>query len=177
MTATFLAAGLVCLVAAVIGGGLTALGWQIPGIKSIKRQVVLGLLGMALIGVALKTSSPAPQPSPTSGLAGYWSGTPHGIPYLMVLHLQDQGGGITGTMQSPCQSQIAYPIDLGTIDAHRLVIVISQLGIDPKGTPMPPVKLDLALKNDLLEGSFSQGPFDRQVSLHRGEDTCPNTSK
>jgi hypothetical protein len=41
MTTTLLTAGLVCLIAAIIGGGLKAFGIEMPILQSARRQVVL----------------------------------------------------------------------------------------------------------------------------------------
>jgi len=44
------AAGAVCLIAAVIGGGLEASGFKVPIIPSRERQVLLFVLGIVLVG-------------------------------------------------------------------------------------------------------------------------------
>ncbi len=51
MQQTFLIAGLACLIAAIVGGGLKAFGIEIPLLSSRVRQTVLGLLGLILIAV------------------------------------------------------------------------------------------------------------------------------
>ncbi len=40
--------GVACLVAAIIGGGLKAAGFEIGAVKSLGRQVTLGFLGLSL---------------------------------------------------------------------------------------------------------------------------------
>jgi hypothetical protein len=208
MNATLLCTGLACVIAAVVGGGLKAFGVEIPILTSLKRQLVLGILGAILIGVALHTSAvpdtipqqPAVEPNPqtnpprqrseatapnnpkverpqephSSGasVSGYWSGTPEGMPLPVVLHLIQNGVQVTGTMQSPCQSQYATSIDSGSIDKNRLSILVSQLGVDSQGVAFPPVRFNIALKNGQLNGSFAQGSYDRHITLHRGEEEC-----
>jgi hypothetical protein len=54
---TVLACGLVCVVAAIVGGGVTAAGWQFPIVNSVRRQMILGIFGLALVGVALFSRS------------------------------------------------------------------------------------------------------------------------
>jgi hypothetical protein len=49
MTNTLLTAGLVCIIAAVIGGGLKAFGIEIPALQSTTRQILLGTLGLILL--------------------------------------------------------------------------------------------------------------------------------
>lgn len=52
MQETLLAAGIACLIAAVIGGGLKAFGIEIPALESGARQVALGILGVILVVLA-----------------------------------------------------------------------------------------------------------------------------
>ncbi len=52
MQQTLLVAGLACLIAAVVGGGLKAFGIEIPVLKSGVRQAALGVLGIALVAAA-----------------------------------------------------------------------------------------------------------------------------
>ena len=49
MSNTLLGFGLACFAAAIIGGGLKAFGFEIPVLKSTSRQIMLGILGLALI--------------------------------------------------------------------------------------------------------------------------------
>lgn len=49
MDSTLLGAGLACMVAAIVGGGMKAFGLEIPLVSSTKRQLMLGLLGLALL--------------------------------------------------------------------------------------------------------------------------------
>jgi hypothetical protein len=68
MQATLLGVGLACVVAAVVGGGLTLAGSTFPIITSVARQILLGLVGAALLTasflVAGSGSGSAPSPSP-----------------------------------------------------------------------------------------------------------------
>jgi len=73
MAQTLLIAGLGCLVAAIVGGGLTAFQVQLPALQSPVRQVLLATLGLILIGFsfflfykpgALVGSAPGPAPTP-----------------------------------------------------------------------------------------------------------------
>lgn len=73
MQETLLAAGVACLIAAVVGGGLKAFGIEIPALKSGIRQFVLGMLDIVLIvlatsvvGDGLTLSSSNQDPSPSS---------------------------------------------------------------------------------------------------------------
>jgi hypothetical protein len=69
MQETLLIAGLACLIAAIVGGGLKAFGIEIPILNSHIRQAALGLLGLILIvAAALPSPTAAPAvPSPAQG--------------------------------------------------------------------------------------------------------------
>jgi hypothetical protein len=61
MATTLLTAGLACLIAAIVGGGLKAWGIEIPALQSLKRQVLLASLGIALALIGgLMLRGPAP---------------------------------------------------------------------------------------------------------------------
>lgn len=49
----FLTLGIVCVIAAVVGGGLKLLGIEIPPINSLPRQLALGAMGIVLIVVGI----------------------------------------------------------------------------------------------------------------------------
>ena len=53
MEISFVTAGLVCVMAAAIGGGLKAFGMEIPVVSSVGRQLTLALLGVVLIVAGL----------------------------------------------------------------------------------------------------------------------------
>jgi hypothetical protein len=66
----FLISGIACLIAAVVGGGLKAFGIEVPALKSLVRQVVLGVLGAVLIVVGVfhssdTTDTKTPRPATT----------------------------------------------------------------------------------------------------------------
>ncbi|MBL8206573.1 MAG: Ig-like domain-containing protein [Blastocatellia bacterium] len=73
METIFLSAGIACLIAAIVGGGLKAFGIEIPLLQSLTRQIILGALGVILVIASFATSSPptppdtktSPTPSPT----------------------------------------------------------------------------------------------------------------
>src|SRR5579863_3228382 len=53
MSSVLVGAALACIIAAIAGGGLTAFGVQVPVIPSSKRQSLLGLFGIILLGAVL----------------------------------------------------------------------------------------------------------------------------
>jgi hypothetical protein len=62
METTLLTTGLVCLIAAIIGGGLKAFGIELPLVNSIPRQILLGGLGLVLVFAGKISSTPPPVP-------------------------------------------------------------------------------------------------------------------
>lgn len=57
-------AGAVAVIAAVVGGGLSAAGFTIPVLDKKRRQFALFLVGVILIILAIMFSDPAPRPEP-----------------------------------------------------------------------------------------------------------------
>jgi hypothetical protein len=53
MNTTLLSAGAAAIILAVVGGGASVLGATVPVIPTLKRQVALGLVGVAFIGLAV----------------------------------------------------------------------------------------------------------------------------
>lgn len=64
MDNVILVAGLACVIAAIVGGGLKAFGIEVPILASRTRQVILGLLGVILIVVGM---SQRRTPTPDGG--------------------------------------------------------------------------------------------------------------
>jgi hypothetical protein len=56
MNTTLILVGVVCIIAAVVGGGLNALGIELPVIESVRRQIVLGIIGIMLVIFGVLTS-------------------------------------------------------------------------------------------------------------------------
>ena len=68
MKNTLLILGIVCIIAAIVGGGLSAFGIVIPLLNSIRRQLLLATFGLVLLAVALFFPSPPPvRPNLTYG--------------------------------------------------------------------------------------------------------------
>jgi hypothetical protein len=60
--------GIICLIAAVVGGGLKLAGMEIPLLRSIRRQLLLALVGLAaaVIGVTFPDLGSSPSTSATA---------------------------------------------------------------------------------------------------------------
>lgn len=77
MNTTLICAGIACIAAAIVGGGLKAFGMEIPALNSKARQLLLAAFGAVLILVPLapRITPPPPKsknPNPPS--------TPHDVP-------------------------------------------------------------------------------------------------
>lgn len=51
MNATLITAGVVCVIAAIVGGGLKAFRIELPVVHSLARQIALGVFGVVLLAV------------------------------------------------------------------------------------------------------------------------------
>lgn len=49
MSNTVLGAGIACLIAAIVGGGLQGFGMKVPVVSSLRRQTLLGAFGVILM--------------------------------------------------------------------------------------------------------------------------------
>ena len=67
MNATLLMLGLACLIAAIVGGGLKAAGFEFPVISSLRRQILLAALGCVLLIASRIGRQPAPASQKIAG--------------------------------------------------------------------------------------------------------------
>ena len=78
----FVIAGLVCLIAAIVGGGLKAFGIEVPLLKSRTRQSVLGIVSVLLLSVGLGVLRPPKHvepPKPVTIVTAWHTDPPGGI--------------------------------------------------------------------------------------------------
>jgi hypothetical protein len=69
----FTAAGLACLIGAIVGGGLKAFGVEVPLLQSLVRQVILGVLGVVLLAFGLGAFNHPSKTNPPRVLVKGWS--------------------------------------------------------------------------------------------------------
>lgn len=76
METTLVTAGVVCVIAAIVGGSLKAFGMEVPGIKSLPRQIMLAVFGLAIgvLGIfgidgdGTDDNGPSPQSTDTEAV-------------------------------------------------------------------------------------------------------------
>lgn len=61
MDSTLLLLGIACIIAAIVGGGLKAVGFEFPALNSIGRQIGLAALGIILVVVSRSYAPNAPS--------------------------------------------------------------------------------------------------------------------
>jgi hypothetical protein len=71
MNESLLVAGIVCIVASIVGGGVKLLGAEVPVLNSFARQALLFTVGLAFLAASYLTSLPkvaktTPVPTPTT---------------------------------------------------------------------------------------------------------------
>ena len=64
MNDILLSAGAACVILAVVGGGATAFGVEIPVLNSVPRQVALGVVGIGFLAAAFVVGHGPPGPNP-----------------------------------------------------------------------------------------------------------------
>lgn len=68
MLTTLITVGISCLLAAIIGGGFKGLGIEIPVVHSQKRQIMLAVAGVVLLGSAVVVKYYKDRPDPNTEL-------------------------------------------------------------------------------------------------------------
>ncbi|SRR5260221_2633950 len=164
MQTTFLTAGIACVIAAIIGGGLKAFGIDIPVFRSTKRQLALGVLGASFICVAFALQPRSVAQEPIS------KPTPHVAPHLLVQFSQ-RGGPFT--IIGPNPSGVFVPGHMRGTSWYEMDVLIEnhcadQVYIDPSNiwlfvSPKPstdramsfqPTTLGKEFQPDRLKGGF-----------------------
>jgi hypothetical protein len=138
VTQILLTAGVVCLIAAVVGGGLKAFGIEMPLLQSVQRQVLLAVLGAGLLVGAYFTQAPHDnEPAPAQSATPIAPSNPAPVDPDKVLAAQQF-------------DLLSREIEKGCIPFHEGSIAVDQLQPDLKA------KLDHHLK-----GLSGGGPADR----------------
>src|SRR5215467_12360940 len=95
MNNTFVVAGLASPLAAIVGGGLKAFGIEVPLLKSLFRQIVLGVVGIVLLAFGLGAVSLPKRPSmPTPEVTAFSHSHSIGPGQGTSIHVRAMTGGI-----------------------------------------------------------------------------------
>ena len=114
MDITLLLLGIVCVIGAIAGGGLEALGTKIPVISSRPRQIILGAAGIILI--IYSRTFPSSNPPPTATEAPTLTSNTH-IP-APVAQFAYQPTYLIPERKRPVTVQF-FDNSIGTIDARE----------------------------------------------------------
>ena len=110
---TLLTIGLVCILAAAVGGGLKWLGIEFPALQSLRRQGLLAFVGVVLVVVAISkhdlqqevvlfdtdnTERVNPLGTPPPQPAEFSIEQPYCITYIWNFHFNDGAGETPGTI-------------------------------------------------------------------------------
>jgi hypothetical protein len=154
-------------------GGIAAIIVAIGGILTIYFNNKPGKTASAplpvppALVVPIPTPKPRPKPHPAS-IDGYWHGdVVLGVTLTANFHLIVNNSVVTGALQSPCQGPSWMPIDSGSWTNDHLVLHVTQLG-----QGFNPVTVDAYLVDKELKATFSQPPYDVDVTLQRGQVQC-----
>lgn len=147
---TLVVVGFLCLVAAVIGGGLKAAGVEIRVLKSVKRQWMLGLLGVVLITLGLYSSAAVGKIQNQATLA---SDQQRDVP---------KQTGQTGEAKLPKQTH-SKPADAGAVNAP----VASIPGNPTNPTMVPAEEAQLAII-EALDSNDIQAGMNLLFTLNQG---------
>ena len=118
MATTLLTTGLLCVIAAIVGGGIEALGGKMPVIQSSKRQTILGLFGIIL-------------------LLGAWFSSSSNVPPKIENVAPVTTGGPDSTRTQENMSSQPFHITLAVLspdDRHRVTFAIDRM-VGPEGPP------------------------------------------
>lgn len=114
-----------------------------------------------LLALTLLSTAANAQEEPTQ-LAGIWQGAlelPAGQRLRLVVKLKEEGGALTGTLDSVDQGARDMPIDSVQLENRRLVFTMRAIGGRYEG--------ELASSGDELVGTWSQGPGNLPLTLRR----------
>ena len=86
--------GVVCLLAAAVGGGLRIFGVELPVINSVRRQIFLAVFGVVLVVAALVSAhhwTPKPHTPCTPKQCLDWAGTPNFLSHPAGMAVDNSG--------------------------------------------------------------------------------------
>ena len=171
MSNPVLVLGLVCIVAAIVGGGLRAFGFDIPALQSRGRQAILAVFGVILVVAATYTPTPVHVAEPfdttnnahvqtkLTGFSGMWRGS------------GTDESSLFDKQQTSCETTIHS--DLGHLRSNT--VCNGQKGLHKV------IDLSVTLDGDQFTGALTQSAsvqgsdesvLTGSVSGHKTEDTA-----
>ena len=177
METTLTTAGIACIIAAIVGGGLKAFAIEVRVLDSVRRQAALGAFGVLLVAAGLgwnRISAPAGRPSeqPT-GSGQPAAGQPSSAPPLSGQASISTAECSPAWFASPTNGRLKV-IESGTSDAEVLsadqpkddpvVIVVTE-----DGKPVGAVAFRLFVSNDLFKITQVVDATCQRVETFRNE--------
>jgi hypothetical protein len=111
MNDILLSAGAACVILAIVGGGATAFGVQVPVLNSIRRQVALGLVGVGFLAAAFAVGNGSAGPNP-------------GNPAVAAYQQEVLAACRTANSGTPGNALIAPANNDGTFDRDRFTTAL-----------------------------------------------------
>lgn len=174
MVTAFITAGLACLIAAVIGGGLKAFGIEIPALQSGRRQLGLGVLGAVLVYVGWHVNQRnAPNPAIVSATGGQRSINTTTRDHFRPL-LQPFSGRLIQLTVCPDPEPVSFATALA--DFLKSTGLVTRIAKTPNACDANPVRV--VAKDDnlgrvivaLLTQATGEGPILRDTKPKGDED-------
>ncbi len=133
-----------------------------PPLRVVGTTLVLTVLGSSLSPGAVRAFQ---DPSPPD-VVGTWQGRLEAAGLRLVLHVEAaEGGGFTGTMDSPDQGATGIPATSVTFTDGTLTFAVQNIGMTYRAT--------LSEDGTTLDGTFTQGAAQLPLTLTRTEATRP----
>ena len=132
-----------------------------------RRAICIALLGLAIVGSGLQRLAQADD-SKTPDIAGAWNGTLDvgALKLRLVIEFKKKdGGGYTGTMDSPDQGAAGLEIDEITLKDRSLKFVMKKIGGSYEG--------EVSADGKLIKGMWKQGGLSLALDLKPGEKVAP----
>lgn len=99
-------------------------------------------------------------------IKGDWKGEIEAAPGMkleLIFHITQEGDQLQATMDIPMQGATGIPMETVTCEENQVTLALSAIGMTYKGV----------LKDDAIEGTFSQQGMDLPLTLNRFESKLP----
>lgn len=164
METTLVTAGVVCVIAAIVGGSLKAFGMEVPGIESLPRQIMLAAfgLGIGVLGIVgidgTGADDDGPSPPPTGTEAVTPRPTPTEPPGTGGTDGGTEGGTAVGPWTTTTQG-LTLTIERVVRRSDGIVELVSAVENDTGGTVRLPLFGNFTAVDD-RNRSYDPDPFN-----------------